>query len=723
MTLLAFGLSPSLLRPPLCNPGPGCSIHVRSGKPFRHNALRIVRSVPTASMPLPVSAMPRAARSLRTLAAVPTVRFTIRDRLSFWLGEYLMWNPGAKVIALFLLTLLGMAVGSLLFRVADPKREEAQSPFWHSVRAIANPLEDDWASVRLRAVSVTLATVGMVVFAILVGMVTETVETAVRNADGRHSKVLARDHIVILGWGHRVPQTLKDLNNVGLRDKVVVLANSEDKESMMEELRDIMSSEERGHLRLFYRWGAPVISEDLNRVSAGQAKKIVLVNSRTGDPVDADRRVLSRAVALSQNLPTFTGDIVAELNNSRDEGILRSILSRTNARSVETVNAERLLFRFMAQAIRQPGLADVVATLMGGDKSTVFHVRKVSEVAPQLAGVRYTDVQPTALPGAIICGYFTDDGNVHIESTSKSGPTLHANTNLLLLGLPGSRGAALPAPAPEVDPLDSGSGLRFVSTRPTKNDRAETFLICGWRPDMEDMLRELDTTLPHGSRMTILDDDAPKQLDFKLRNLTVTSICKRPDRFENLEALLGTKASSSYDHIVLLGSALGLDDSVSIMGADEDSKALATMVYVNELLSNRKDGQRTLVTIEFNNERVAEIAREQGNVANAILPQNLSAKIAAQTMRDSRLNAVWRELLSQRGREVYLVPVAKYVDAADGKKSFATIANDAADNNDDIVIGFIAKGAAPTINPMGKQRNDSRSWLPGDYMIVLSEDK
>lgn len=80
--------------------------------------------------------------------------------------------------------------------------------------------------------------------------------------------------------------------------------------------------------------------------------------------LDGDRKVISRALALKQSIPDFKGEIVAELNNKRDERIIKRIFEQTQASSIQTINAEELLFRFLAQAIRSPGLADIVDTMM-----------------------------------------------------------------------------------------------------------------------------------------------------------------------------------------------------------------------------------------------------------------------------------------------------------------------------------------------------------------------
>lgn len=119
--------------------------------------------------------------------------------------------------------------------------------------------------------------------------------------------------------------------------------------------------------------------------------------------------------------------------------------------------------------------------------------------------------------------------------------------------------------------------------------------------------------------------------------------------------------------------------------------------------------------------QVATIAKDEGKVSNAILPQNLSAKIAAQTMRDSRLNSVWKEILEQSGKEVYLLPMQQYFGDGGSMQSFRTLADNAAREMNHSCLGFIASGQTK-INPVGTDRFESRFWQDGDLMIVLAEN-
>ncbi|CAN8063809.1 unnamed protein product [Agarophyton chilense] len=649
--------------------------------------------------------------------AVPEkLRFNVNDRLSFWFSEFLMWHPSARVVALLAATLLFMFIGSFLYRLADPQQKEAPHPFWHSVRAIANPLEDDWESNYLRATSITLAAIGMVFFAVLVGMVTESVESAVHAVDGARSSVIVKDHILVCGWGPHVSQILKDISSLSNQIPVVVLAKPDKKSIMFSQLRETLPEEQLRKLRLFYRPGIPFLKDDLSRVAATRARKIILITERHGDPADADRQTLSRAMALRQNLPGFTGDIVAELRSERDERILKTILENTRARSVETVNARKLLYRFMAQAIRQPGLADVVTDLMGDDIRLVFHVKAADKIAPHLVGSKVSTLKPTSVQRSILCGFVTDGS---LTMGLDSNLIVQPSTELLLLGdqQNGANAKHVHSSPPK------GTIIRPASIRMEETKKEpESYLICGWRPELRHMLRELDKILVRGSKVTILAEDAPEKPGKTFKNLSLSAIHKRADRFENLEELFHQN-HKGFDHVVILNSAFSDNALQESTGTEEDTATLASLAYLNELLQSQEQGQHgveTVVTVELLNERIARMAKDQGYVVNSILPHNLSAKIAAQTVRDSRLNSVWNELLSQEGREVYLRPCGVYEGVPSSRKSFARIADDISGCGD-IVIGYIRGDGLVTINPSEDDRIALREWSAKDMLIVLSE--
>lgn len=663
-------------------------------------------------------------------------RFSLRDRVMYAASEFLMWNSMARVFALLAFGLVFIYLGSLAFARLDPEGVETnKAPFWMSARSYLNPLEDDYSTTGLRLLSVCMAMTGMVFFGIFVGMVTEAVESGIASADGGSSRVVASGHTLICGWNRNTPKIIADINAVSdTRAKFVVLVAESEKDLMMEELREALSEEQQKRISISVRSGTPVLPQDLDRVAASRANKIILSAGRGISAAESDRRVLSRALALRSNIPLFSGDVVAELSSPRDELILQSIFKSTSAKSVQAVSAERLLFRFMAQAVRQVGLADCVAELMGEDKTTVFHVLPLTTAAPNLVGMNFRDVRPTAIPGSIVAGY-VDPSTGKVVIAAGGGSTSHQLTSqseLLLLGVPKSRqGKIAPLRATVKSPKEQSKVFGLHSSMGRR--AVENILVCGWRPGtMPDFLAELDTVLPKGSSLTIVDDDAPDLSDkaiaarLKMKNISLSTVRKSAADFNTLELLLCGRGKS-FDHVVILSSALGPDSAdtvaMEISGAEEDSNALTSLCYVNELLKTRdqKNGAHTTVTVEFMNEKVADIVRKNDSAANVILPDSLTAHIIAQTVRDSRLNSVWSELVSQKGKEVYLRSASDYLKSPAGSASFADIATDAASERDEIVLGYLTRDGESFLNPSGNGRFSSRLWTADDQIVVLRD--
>lgn len=95
----------------------------RNGRRIASAALRVVRPAHAKAGAQDVPVVPADPPRPAPIASV-------RDRMSFYISEFLMWNPAAKIITLLAFTLLSMFMGSFLYRLADPGREEASSPFW-----------------------------------------------------------------------------------------------------------------------------------------------------------------------------------------------------------------------------------------------------------------------------------------------------------------------------------------------------------------------------------------------------------------------------------------------------------------------------------------------------------------------------------------------------------------------------------------------------------------
>lgn len=699
----------------------------------------------------------------------PALAFGLSDRIIFAVDEFVQWNPAARLMALTLLSVALIGTGAVLFRRADPGRKEVTSPVWSAVRAYVNPMEDDWNSNVLRVVSCINAAAGMIFFALLVGMVTEGVEASLKRIDSGTSAVVASNHVLVCGWNGHVPRMLASIYQTNPATRVVVLATSRERSELVSELSDVLTPEQRRRIKLMVRPGVPILKEDLARVAAARASRIVLVASSPagGDAVvspaareEANRLVISRALALRDALPNYKGGVLAELSSSRDEAIVQKILAPMGAR-VHTLNTDLALHKFLAQATRQPGLCEVIARLMGDAPAESFRVVPVETAAPHLLGRRLSEVSPTAVPGSILCGALDAvTGAMHLgvgNATHVGDAPLGPESRLVLLGdRPGSKAAAKVASAVPAGASTAAAPLLAEPlTVPIRSSVGtpkgpESILICGWRPDLVATLEELGASVPRGSTVTIVAPEADLDLPKAAGNAKVEHVCGNPGQYDALRAALTRRAHGrrrgrgrpAHDHVLVLSSALnGGASELSADSLEEDSKSLASLAYVIAALDTDGDGvpDNVHVAAEFMSARVGEIAAAENAVGNVIMPRVLASRLAAQAVRDSSVYRLWMELLSQTGREVYVRPATEYIGApgqaaADAGPdtpepvlaSFAQLARSVAAARDDVVLGYVPVGsdgmAGAVLNPTDADRDTVRAWGPGDQLIVMSNE-
>lgn len=719
----------------------------------------------TRAAPVAASA---AAVSTPAAPRVPALAFGLSDRIVFAVDEFVQWNPAARLMALTLLSVALVGIGAMLFRRADPNRKEVTSPLWSAVRAYANPMEDDWDSNILRVVSCINAAAGMIFFALLVGMVTEGVESSIKRIDSGTSAVVATGHVLVCGWNGHVPRMLASIYQNNPATRVVVLATSRERSELVSELSDVLSLEQRRRIKLMIRPGVPILKEDLARVAAARASRIVLVASSPtgGDAVvspaareEANRLVISRALALRDALPDYKGGVLAELSTPRDEAIVRKILAPTGAR-VHTLNTDLAVHKFLAQATRQPGLCEVITRLMGDAPAETFRVVPVETAAPHLLNRRLSEVSPTAVPGSILCGALDAvTGAIHlgVGNANRVGDApLGPGSRLVLLGArPGSKAAAkVPAADPAGGSTAAAPLLAEELTVPIRSSvtipkSPESILICGWRPDLVATLEELGASVPRGSMVTIVSPEADLEVPKTAGNAKVEHIRGDPGQYEALRMALNRRGlvrrhgrdRPAHDHVLVLSSALnGGASELSADSLEEDSKSLASLAYVIAGLDSDGDGvpDEVHVAAEFMSARVGEIAAAEHAVGNVIMPRVLASRLAAQAVRDSSVYRLWVELLSQQGREVYVRPATEYLGiraeaAADAGvntpepvlASFAQLARSVAAVRDDVVLGYVPVGSdgieGAVLNPTDSDRDTVRAWGPGDQLIVMSD--
>mmetsp|Transcript_9244 Transcript_9244/g.27824 ORF Transcript_9244/g.27824 Transcript_9244/m.27824 type:complete len:729 (+) Transcript_9244:103-2289(+) len=634
------------------------------------------------------------------LVSPPVVPLAFISRLQllvgFWLSEFLMWSPIAKVTALLVLCVVVAYLGASLFKMVDPKLDEVDAPLWRSIRAIVNPFEDDFAQPKTRIVSSALAITGTIFFGILVGMVTSTVEETVNALPNTTVPVLVSDHVVVAGWNSNLPLALSNVAGSGIRKVAVV--TSRNCEDVVSDLRERLGSSTGG--RVYVRAGSPMLRRDMDRVRAMDAKTLLIVPDKTyrRDPDAKD--VISKALAIRSNLTNFKGDIVAVVNDSEDADIVKKILGETQAHSVQVINVEQLQGRFLAQAALQPGLFKIVSTMLDSESNARYYFADVKTAAPHLAGKSLKEVNKyTSVPGSTLVGHSEDGSSVHLSVNDEH--ILLPSSKLLLLG--------------------NNTGTMKSTTVSVKNTRVRSLrdvqnvLICGWRNDMVDMLRELDSAMPSKSKVTVIANSQLGSLPRKLANSSVEVINGRWDNYDNLGRAFSRSAINKV--IILAPNRTNMQDGDTEL--DLDAESLAGIAYIEKHLERTRKGSAELdLSVEFWDERMGEIT-ENYNLANVMFPSELASRLIAEAARDPLLNVVWEEILSQYGREVTIKRASTYLGNRT-RASYEEVASEAC-REDEVAIGYIIDNKNKAIiNPQGDEFAALRTWDDADKVIVLS---
>ena len=148
----------------------------------------------------------------------------------------------------------------------------------------ADATTDEWdtpGGARRGFVTQCIVFIGLFVFAIIIGIISDEITAQVEDVKTGNNKVVEYDHTVIVNWNSQLLPLLKQMavaksERAGTFDRPVVLLADVDKETMDEAIGEAL--EESPPLRVVTRRGNPFDAEDLARVNAFAAKRVIILH-------------------------------------------------------------------------------------------------------------------------------------------------------------------------------------------------------------------------------------------------------------------------------------------------------------------------------------------------------------------------------------------------------------------------------------------------------------
>ncbi|MEU5314725.1 NAD-binding lipoprotein [Streptomyces sp. NPDC021562] len=556
--------------------------------------------------------------------------------------------------------------------------------------------------------SVLLGLIALLCVSTVVGVVTTGLGDRLTELRRGRSRVLERDHDVVLGWTDQIFTVVSELiaGRAGAKSRrggsargrhVITVLADRDPAHMHSALTAALDVTDR--VRLVCRTGVPTDPDALTLVTPGAARAVVVLPA---DDSDGDLTVVRTLLALRTLLGTDDGGsaprIVAAVHDGRYVPAARLAAGPRGTVLETDLTAARLL----VQAARRPGMPTALRDLLDFSGAE-FHVTDV----PEAVGLSFEEVA-LRLEGACAVGLLRPDGRPLL--TPAPGTVLEPGDRLVTV-------AHDDRTTPLTDRWARVDTTALAPSAPVPEPPARLLLL-GWNRRAPMVVDALCRTARPGSVLDVVTDPASGAAG-------PGSPCsrKRPGD-EPLTVTHHTRDLAAPD--ALDGFDLSAYDSVMALGSDTDTGTERpderTLLALLTLRSwEERTGRVLPVVAELRDHRSRTVA-PLGPASHALVHGELTALLMAQIVHNPELAAVFEEIFARRGGALVLRSAAHYV-LPGHEAAFATVVAAALDRGES-AIGYHAHDphrARPHDGVLlcpGSSRR--RVWHAGDQVLVLT---
>lgn len=622
--------------------------------------------------------------------------------LNQWRYRLEKGRPHLLLLAGLLLLLIGLSVvGGFVVFLTGTGGGLGDSIWWTFLH-LSDPgyLGDD--DTPISAILGTLFTVlGMIIFvAGIVGILTSMIASGLKNLHEGGAPVAFRDHIVIVGWNTRVFTLVGDLLHASKAHQIAILAPlvKEDAEKQLERrVFDPIARQEgrrAAHIargNVVYRQGNAGVDHDLNRVSAGEAERFILLAEQSGPSVravdvaqirtlysierahqnpDAKDRRFATVVEFSSEQFRSHAFYAMRVDPRRDAWVnyyeeqlkkrgLRSYLpvpgELKSLNDMTAVNPDQIVSRVLVQCAVQPFLSGIYDELFSFRGRELFlwkpdrSWREVWKTMLEQAPVERPTYLASRMQQGLVVGIY-DNGQFSFDpgawrELDEGAPYLVLGDKQSFSRRPLSRPAesyeatcaiSAPSETPDSRVLILGVNRRFHVVIEQLSDYIEQY--AGYRLTI-DVLdeHELPDVSPH-----------TEHIDLNLHRGDYTC-------WETLGSLL--EEQPAYDSIILLAEDLHIDNP------EVDARVTLVLVMLRAFRDDyhwQEKLEHTSLVAEVRDPRNRNILRQKQLAGDVIVGDEYVSGFIAQICVDHRLEELYREILDYGQYELYARDVATH---------------------------------------------------------------
>ncbi|MEW2355518.1 potassium transporter TrkA [Spirillospora sp. NPDC029432] len=621
-------------------------------------------------------------------------RVSRRERVRYWFDNTMAKGTPA------LIGWLGLASGALILVVTvlaallapgDTARNGSwPGVVWRSLLRTLDPgtMGDDEGTAPFLGLMLLATIGGIFIVSALIGVLTTGLEAKIAQLRKGRSRIVERGHTVVLGWSDQVFTVIAELveaNQSRRRSCVAILADR-DKIDMEEAIRAAVG--DLGRTRVVCRRGDPLKVADLELVSPGTARSIMVVSPPVAD---ADNHVIKVLLSLgARDWDDARPHVVAAVHDSANLPAARL----AGGPAAHVIDADDIAIQLIVQSHRQSGLSTVCTDLLNY-RGHEFYMRP----EPALTGMTYGQAL-SAYELGIPVG-LRRAGAVAVNPPADT--VIAADDEIILLAEDDLLIRLAETPAPVTEDAISTAAPRFQGPERT--------LLVGWNGRASKIIRLLDAFVEPGSELVIAArHDDPSGAFGGLDNIKVGYVrCDPTDRTQ-LEAL----DVGSYQKIIVLGDE-GQDPQHA------DARTLVTLLHLRDMEESL--GDPFSIVSEINDDANREVAQVT-KADDFVVSDKLISLMLTQLSENRHLHDVFTDLLDPAGSELYLKPASDYLRPG-ATADFATVI-ESARRRGETALGYRLHERFHEPPAYGVVLNPAKTapltLTAEDHVIVLAED-
>ena len=589
----------------------------------------------------------------------------IRTRLRYSIDNFMSRGSSSIFLALLGLFLVGFLIMVFVRGVANAFVPDETLSSWAEIpwrvyvavmegSAAETDGDSNWAA---KLTSILAVMVGLILFSSMVAFITSVFEAKLDELRRGRSLVLESDHTLILGFGDRILEVIRELieANESEPDASIVILAENDKEEMDNIIRDNIT--DFATTRVITRSGVVTNINNLKKVMAENAKSVIIMNSAASWRPENEKNLADALVlkSIMSIIAVCDGEIhpaiVCEIHSDRDRDLAENISNGV----VKALNEVSVLSRMIAQlALSRNGLSIVYSDMVGFDGNE-FYFYKPDEGW----GERLT---------------FGDSMNRFKSSTP--------------MGIHNSKGEIILNPAKDMPIEDDDELIVFAEDdstifyfqdpvfNPTLKDipssivepQSHRVALLNWTTKTSIILEKLCSYLPKDSELcTYVSAKVPEMDSCKIslnENYPDINISMTELDLNDLESLDNINPQD-FDSILILSPGGSTIEEM-------DAYVISMLIRIRQILISKKDSENNnldskdwpkLITEVMDSENI-DIILNSG-VEDFMVSNQFVSQIMAQVSEEPMALDVYDDLFQSEGSELYIKPASYYFDFKD----------------------------------------------------------